>query len=110
MNIQSTRRVIILPRVKQQFDAMRSETKEKIKTAGLQLFAYKGLAATSIQDIATQAGISVGLMYHYYKSKEDLFDELAETAVELASESMQMIFNSDQSPAEKFKIFSRNVT
>ena len=98
-----------MPRVKQQFDAMRSATKEKIKNAGLQLFAYKGLAATSIQDIATQAGISVGLLYHYYKSKEELFTDLAETAIEAAAESTQTIFNSDRSPDEKFKIFSKVV-
>jgi AcrR family transcriptional regulator len=98
-----------LPRIKQQFDAMRSATKEKIIAAGLQLFASKGLAATSIQDIAALAGISTGLMYHYYESKEDLFHELAETAVDSATESTLLIFDSDQSPAEKFKAFSKEV-
>lgn len=98
-----------MPRVKKQFDAMRSATREKILAAGLKLFSYKGLAATSIHDIATLAGISVGLMYHYYKSKEDLFTELVETAVRSAAESTQMLFESSQSPAEKIKIFSKEV-
>jgi len=98
-----------MPRVKQQFDAMRSATREKIITAGLQLFSTKGLAATSIQDIAGLAGISVGLTYHYYKSKEDLFTELVEMVVDSADESTQVLFNSDQSPAEKIKMFSKNV-
>lgn len=98
-----------MPRVKEQFDAMRSATKEKIIAAGLQLFAYKGLAATSIQDIAKLAGISVGLMYHYYKSKEDLFNELVEMIVNSASDSTQVIFTSDRSPAEKIKTFSKEV-
>jgi AcrR family transcriptional regulator len=98
-----------LPRVKQQFDAMRSATKEKIIAAGLKLFAYKGLAATSIQDIAKLAGISVGLMYHYYKSKEDLFTELVETVINSAALSTEAIFTSDRSPAEKIKTFSKEV-
>src|SRR5687768_8058896 len=98
-----------MPRVKEQFDAMRSATKEKITAAGLQLFAYKGLADTSIQEIAKLAGISVGLMYHYYKSKEELFTELVETAVTLAAESTQARFESDQSPTEKIMTFSREV-
>jgi AcrR family transcriptional regulator len=98
-----------MPRVKEQFDAMRSATKEKILAAGLQLFSQKGLAATSIQEIASQAGISVGLMYHYYRSKEELFSELVETAVSLAAESTQTRFESDQSPAEKIKGFSNEV-
>jgi AcrR family transcriptional regulator len=98
-----------MPRVKQQFDAMRSATKEKILAAGLQIFSHKGLAATSIQEIARQAGISVGLMYHYYKSKEELFTELVETAINLAAESTKARFESDQSPAEKIKGFSNEV-
>lgn len=98
-----------MPRVKEQFDAMRSATKEKILAAGLQLFSHKGLAATSIQEIASRAGISVGLTYHYYKSKEELFSELVETAVSLAAESTRTRFESDQSPAEKIKGFSHEV-
>jgi AcrR family transcriptional regulator len=98
-----------MPRVKKQFDAMRSATREKIIAAGLKLFSHKGLAATSIHDIASLAGISVGLMYHYYKSKEDLFTELVETAVGSAAESTQMLFGSAQSPTEKIKIFSKEV-
>jgi AcrR family transcriptional regulator len=98
-----------MPRVKQQFQAMRSATREKILAAGLQIFAHKGLAATSIQEIASQAGISVGLMYHYYRSKEALFTELVETVVNLAAESTQVRFESNLSPAERITGFSNEV-
>lgn len=98
-----------MPRVKEKFDAMRSAAKEKILAAGLQLFSHKGLAATSIQEIASLAGISVGLMYHYYKSKEELFSELVETAISLAAESTQARFEAHLSPAEKIKGFSNEV-
>jgi AcrR family transcriptional regulator len=67
------------------------------------------LADTSIQEIASQAGISVGLMYHYYKSKEDLFTELVEMAVGSAAESTQGLFESNLSPTEKIKFFSKEV-
>ena len=60
-----------MPRTKEQFNSMRNVTKDKIVEAGLKLFSHKGLAATSINDIASLAGISTGLLYHYYKSKED---------------------------------------
>jgi AcrR family transcriptional regulator len=98
-----------VPKTKQQFDAVRSATKEKIMAAGLQLFAYKGLAATSIQDIAKRAGISIGLMYHYYKSKDDLFTELVESIARSAADSTELIFDSDLPPAEKIKTFSKEV-
>jgi len=38
----------------------------------LDLFANKGFHSTSIQDIAEKAGISKGLLYNYFDSKEDL--------------------------------------
>lgn len=95
-----------MPRTKQQFDAMREAARQRITAAGLRLFAQKGLAATSIQDIAAQAGISVGLLYHYYRSKEDLFIELAELAMRSAAQGIDAIFSQDRSPAEKIRQFS----
>jgi AcrR family transcriptional regulator len=98
-----------VPKTKEQFDAVRSATKEKIMAAGLQLFAYKGLADTSIQEIANRAGISIGLMYHYYKSKEHLFTQLVEDIVQSAADSTKLIFDSALPPAEKIKTFSKEV-
>lgn len=98
-----------MPRTKQQFDEIRSATKEKIIAAGLQVFAYRGLAATSIQDIASLAGISIGLMYHYYKSKEELFTDLVDMTLQAAAESTERMFNSDLSPADQISTFSKEV-
>jgi len=61
---------------------MREATREKILLAAVALFAEKGLAATSTQDIAKQAGVSIGLMYHYYRTKEDMFNALVAQAIE----------------------------
>jgi len=98
-----------MPRTTDQFDAMREATKQKIRAAGLKFFARKGLDATSIQEIASEAGISTGLMYHYYKSKEDLFVELVETAIHAALEGMRALFSLDVTPAEKIHRLSHNV-
>ena len=58
----------------------RAEQKEKrreeIISAALDLFVRKGYAATKIQDIAGAAGMSVGLLFHYFGSKEKLYEEL----------------------------------
>lgn len=59
---------------------MKEERTEKILSSGLRLFATKGLAATKIAHIANEAGMSQGLLYHYYKSKEEIFTELIRTA------------------------------
>lgn len=59
---------------------IREEQKEKrrneILMAGLELFIRKGYAATKISDIAKKVGMSVGLMFHYFESKEKLYEEL----------------------------------
>jgi AcrR family transcriptional regulator len=56
-----------------------SETKEKISRTALRLFVQKGVAETSIRDIATAAGISQGAMYNHYTSKDELAWELFST-------------------------------
>jgi len=70
-----------MPRTKKQFEEMRNATREKIQTAAMYLFAQKGLAATNVQEIADTAGISIGLLYRHYKTKEALFYELVEFAL-----------------------------
>lgn len=97
-----------MPRTKEQFDAMRSATKGKIIAAGLKLFSQKGLAATSINDIASLAGISTGLMYRHYRSKEDLFCELLENAV-MENRGIEKIFKLEISPAKIIKKLTRNI-
>jgi TetR/AcrR family transcriptional regulator, transcriptional repressor for nem operon len=46
--------------------------------AGQTLFLAKGIAATSLDDVTRQAGVSKGLFYLYFRSKEDLVLALQE--------------------------------
>lgn len=58
----------------------RKEQKEKRKQAilyaALELFVTKGYAATKISDIAEKVNMSTGLLFHYFESKEKLYEEL----------------------------------
>ncbi|MGO4181547.1 TetR/AcrR family transcriptional regulator [Paenibacillus sp. TAF43_2] len=47
--------------------------------AAMHVIARRGLAATKIADIAATAGISVGNVYKYFRSKEDIFQALVES-------------------------------
>jgi AcrR family transcriptional regulator len=51
----------------------RRDRREDILQASLHLFAEKGFHGTSMRDIARQANITEGLIYHYFASKRDLF-------------------------------------
>ena len=62
------------PLSKEQFEAIREESKTKIIAVALQLFSKKGFENTSISDIAKAAGISKGLTYNYFKSKDELLE------------------------------------
>lgn len=52
--------------------------REEILRISLRLFSQKGYHATSIRDIARAAGITEGLIYHYFESKEDLLKSIVE--------------------------------
>ncbi len=59
-----------------------TETKERILSAALQLFAERGVAATSAARVAEQAGLSKQALQHHYATKDDLraavYESLAE--------------------------------
>jgi len=65
-----------MPRTKEQFEAIRRESRQKILDAALEVFAKQGYHSATVDAIAKTAGISKGLMYNYFKSKEDVLQEL----------------------------------
>jgi AcrR family transcriptional regulator len=86
-----------LPRTKEQFEEMRNATRDKIHSAAMQLFVHQGFGSTNVQEIADTAGISIGLLYRHYKTKDQLFNELVAYAVEGLKRNIAF-FESDQSP------------
>jgi AcrR family transcriptional regulator len=48
------------------------DRREQIMEAALRVFAQKGFVRATNKDIAQEAGITPGLIYHYFKSKDDL--------------------------------------
>src|SRR5208283_5113380 len=53
------------------------KNKVKIERAALHLFTRKGFHGTTVREIASRAGISMGKLYIYYDTKEDIFVDLA---------------------------------
>lgn len=67
------------------------ENKQKKRTALLShafsLFMNKGIAGTTISEIAEQAGVGKGTFYFYFKDKEDLIEKL------IAQKAEQLLLN-----------------
>jgi AcrR family transcriptional regulator len=67
------------PRSPEQFEEIRESRRKQIMDAALELFALEGYANCSIAQLAKHTGISKGLMYNYFESKEalliDIIDE-----------------------------------
>ncbi|TAL83285.1 MAG: TetR/AcrR family transcriptional regulator [Rhodanobacter sp.] len=55
-------------------------TRERIADAALSLVARGGYGAADVTAIAAEAGVSTGLLYRYFPSKADLFDEVFQRA------------------------------
>lgn len=68
------------PRSEEQYEQIREERKKQIMDVALELIAEEGFGKVSISKIAKKAEISKGLMYNYFKSKEDLIVEIMLTA------------------------------
>ncbi|MCL6627892.1 MAG: TetR/AcrR family transcriptional regulator, partial [Alicyclobacillus shizuokensis] len=59
-----------MPRTEKVNQQIRDERKEQILAAAAEVFARNGYVGTRIDDIASAAGISKGLIYHYFGGKE----------------------------------------
>lgn len=67
-----------MPRTEESNQRIREEQRRKIIIAATKVFAHKGLASTKMADIAAEAGMSYGLLYHYFDNKELLFKAAVE--------------------------------
>jgi AcrR family transcriptional regulator len=91
-----------MPRTPEENDRIRQASKEKIRAAAMELFMKQGYYATSISDIAKKAGISKGLLYNYYKGKEELLSEMVEARIREVIEVMEKAITLD-TPDEQLK-------
>jgi AcrR family transcriptional regulator len=77
------------PRPPAQNQRIRDERTAQILRAAAHVFARNGLAATKITDIGDAAGISHGLVYHYFDSKEEIFRLLITRALQGTAHLLQ---------------------
>ncbi|HOV69050.1 MAG TPA: TetR/AcrR family transcriptional regulator [Clostridia bacterium] len=88
----------------EQNEKMRNERREAILKEALRQFAQKGLSATKISDIAEGVGMSQGLLYHYFGSKEEIFAELIAASLDKLSKAVINLHQMELPAVEKIKL------
>ncbi|KOP65195.1 transcriptional regulator [Bacillus sp. FJAT-18019] len=91
-----------MPRSPSENKRIRQLAKDKILEAAMDLFIQQGYHATSINDVAKQAGISKGLLYNYFSGKEGLLAAMVEERIAGVAEVIEKAA-SLQAPGEQLK-------
>jgi AcrR family transcriptional regulator len=72
------RSFIFHPMSQPQIDSSNADRRTQILEAALVCFAKRGFHQTSMHDISSEAGISVGLIYRYFENKEAVISAMAD--------------------------------
>ncbi|MGH9197072.1 MAG: TetR/AcrR family transcriptional regulator [Acidimicrobiia bacterium] len=67
------------------------ETRQRTLEAASRVFARRGYGQATVEDIATEAEISIGALYHHFSGKEEIFKALLEDHVRTAHHEFEVI-------------------
>ncbi len=84
------------------FQRRKEERPAEITQAALEAFAEHGYAATRVDDVAKRAGISKGLLYLYFKTKEELFKAVIRGVVVPRIDALKSAVADTELSAEEF--------
>jgi AcrR family transcriptional regulator len=77
------------------------DKRRQILDAAIRVFARQGFHSTRVSDIADEAGVAYGLVYHYFSSKDEVLNELFSERWSLLLGAIDEIDRSKGSPREK---------
>ncbi|SEL23265.1 DNA-binding transcriptional regulator, AcrR family [Paenibacillus sp. cl141a] len=94
------------PLNEEQLHQIRDERKEQIMRAAIKVFSKRGIFGTKMSMIAGEAGVSHGLLYHYFKSKDELFITLVQWSMDEARHALSDIYDVPGTPLEKITLLT----
>ena len=77
------------------------DKRQNILDAAVLVFARQGFHSARVSDIADEAGVAYGLVYHYFPSKDEVLNELFSVRWSLLLAAIDEIDRSDASPRDK---------
>jgi TetR/AcrR family transcriptional regulator len=94
----------------EQNEQIREERKRQIIDATLDVYVQKGYAWTEASDIAERAGLKRGLVYYYFKTKQELFQALFSLMIERSRDfAKENLLNIDGTPMERLLNYARQL-
>lgn len=74
------------------------QKRDHIEEAARELFIRQGFHATSMRDIAAQAGVSLGNLYNYYRTKEEILDSIINKYQQVIDQRLKAMFDDIDEP------------
>ena len=87
---------------KPRYQRRKEERPQEITAAAFAAFAENGYAATRVEEVAKRAGVSKGLMYLYFKTKEELFKAVIRSVVIRRVDALIASIEETQLSSEEF--------
>jgi AcrR family transcriptional regulator len=84
------------------YQRRKEDRPQEITEAAFAAFAEKGYAATRVEEVAQRAGVSKGLLYLYFKTKEELFKAVVRSVVMPRVDALEAELDSSDMTAEAF--------
>jgi len=88
---------------KERKEKEKAARKKGILSAAQRVFSRKGYEATSMEDIASEAGFGKASLYFYFKGKEEVFLSLIKTGLEEQRSLLKQIMGSQLSNVERLE-------
>ncbi len=77
------------------------DKRRQILDAAIRVFARQGFHATRVSDIADEAGVAYGLVYHYFRSKDEVLNELFVERWSLLLSAIEETDRAGETPRQK---------
>lgn len=87
---------------KPRYQRRKEDRPQEITEAAFDAFAAKGYASTRVEEVASRAGVSKGLLYLYFKTKEELFKAVVKNVVVRRVDALTAIVDKTELSSEDF--------
>ena len=85
------------------------QTRKDLLDAAIQVFARQGYAATKLSDIAKEAGVTRGAIYHHFGNKKELFGAIHKEKMNPYFAMFEEVMSSNLSPLNKIRKFLTDI-